>query len=51
MHAFTDKNVDPQGIGVWAVKGEIFGEIATIFTGNLWKCCEFVANNTEKSEK
>ena len=45
MKAITDSNIDPNGTGTWAVQGEIFGQATTVFTGDLFACIRFIADN------
>lgn len=45
MTITTNTNIDPQGTGVWAVQGEIFGQAATVFTGSVFECLRFAKEN------
>lgn len=45
MKAITNSNIDPNGIGIWAVQGEIFGQATTVFTGDIFQCTAFIADN------
>ena len=31
--------------GKWVVKAEWLGAIRTVYSGNVWACCHFVAAN------
>jgi hypothetical protein len=41
MRIITNSEIDPRGIGTWAVVAEWFGAERVVFQGDLFKCVTF----------